>query len=44
MAPEYSSAKLSSEYLAREKRVNDAFALKKPDRVPAESGTRIRAA
>ncbi len=34
MAPESSSITFSSDYLAREKRVNDAFALKKPDRVP----------
>src|SRR5512136_2163965 len=34
MAPESSSIAFSSDYLAREKRVNDAFALKKSDRVP----------
>jgi uroporphyrinogen-III decarboxylase len=34
MTPDSSSASFASDYLAREKRVNDAFALKKSDRVP----------
>lgn len=34
MTPDSSNASFTSNYLAREKRVSDAFALKKPDRVP----------